>query len=280
MAQFQFIRRLDLTDDLTIDTSLLTAIGQFCGLRALTVYTGDNCSHLQDCLRALIELDIKGRAFHIQLFLSATSPSLLQRLSLFLRDPGTELLVQCISSVPTFVPATLSTLALESNLTFSPRPLTSIMDVVQPALALRTFAAFTFKPRPPLSISDTNIITMLSAWSMLIALRIASDHAYPHRPSSRPARPTALVFPAIVVRAPHLDTLELLEVDLSVTPTPGVLSGPRGGHSLRVLDMASDSLSDWNHADRKACLRAAVVLDRLFPRMELSGMRGKSDAYD
>ena len=116
MAQFQFICRLDLTDDLTIDTSLLTAIGQFCGLHTFTIYTEDNCSHLQDCLHALIELDIKGRASHIQLFLSATSPSLLQRLSLFLCNPGTELLVQCISSIPTFVPAMLSTLALKSFL--------------------------------------------------------------------------------------------------------------------------------------------------------------------
>ncbi|KAM5545032.1 hypothetical protein V8D89_001143 [Ganoderma adspersum] len=280
MASFRALHKLDITEDFIIDTTILAAIGQFHDLHVLSIYISDDCSHLQGCLQALAELHIGGSASHIKSFLTATSPPLLQRLSLrFLRDPDTDLLMQCISSLSTSVPATLSALTLGSALAFSP-PLTSVLDLIQPTLAFRALSDFTFKFQPLPSISDADILTMLAAWPSLTTLHVEHDHIF-RRPSPGPARPSALLFPSIAAQCPHLDTLELPEVELAATPTLDALPRPPPrGHALRALDMAREfdfggtGDVNGNRADKHACMRAAVMLDRLFPRMELPGMRG------
>ena len=278
MAPFRALHRLDITEDFIVHANILAAIGQFHDLRVLSIGISNDCTYLQGCLQALVELHIGGSASHIKSFLTATSPPLLRRLSLrFSRDPITDLLMQCLSSISTSVPLTLSALTLDSALAFTP-PLTSVLDLVQPALAFRALSEFTFTFRPLPSISDADILTMLAAWPTLTTLRIEHDHIFIH-PSPGPVRPTALLFPSIATGYPHLDTLELPEVDLTATPALDALPWPSPrGHDLRALDMAREldfrgiGNVSGNRTDKHACMRAAVMLDRLFPRMELPCM--------
>ena len=272
MPPFQSIRDLDITPRLRADASVLTVIGQFHYLRTLSMRIADDCAHLQGCLQSLTELRIGGRALHIQSFLVATAPPLLQGLALFfMQDPSTEHLMQCISVMLATVPFTLSTLVLESNITLNPT-LASAMDVIQPALVLRSLTSFAFKIKPLPSISDTDLTAMITAWPLLTTLRIPKGH-HPGVASGEQvppgSRPTAAILPAIAARCPHLRSLELPEVDLGSTPALDALPPPLSpAHGLRALDLTSRC------ADRHACMRAAVMLDRLFPRMELPLIRG------
>ncbi|PIL32774.1 hypothetical protein GSI_04891 [Ganoderma sinense ZZ0214-1] len=179
MASFQSLRKLDITEDLIIDTTIHGAIGQFQDLRVLSICVRNDCSHLQGCLQALAELNIGG---HIQSFLTATSPPHLQSLSLrFVHDPDprTETLLQCISAIPTAVPTTLSALTLESELAFNP-PIASVPDLIHPMLVFRALSDFMLKFRLLPSINDADILTMLTAWPTLTTLRIAHDHTFRH----------------------------------------------------------------------------------------------------
>ncbi|KAM5545012.1 hypothetical protein V8D89_001123 [Ganoderma adspersum] len=277
MPPFKALRNLDIAPQLRVDVSVLAVIGQFQHLRTLSArITTADCAHLQGCMLSLTSLKLGGRAPHLQSFLAATAPPLLQHLSLFfMHDPSTERLTQCVSTVLAIVPSTLSSLHLESSAVFDP-VISSAMDVIQPALALRSLTRFTLKFQPLPSVSDADIAAMLAAWPRLTTLRIPNSRhpaaVGPDRDDPPPpgARPTASVLPTIAARAPLLRELVLPEVDLAATqPLDAVLV--REGHGLRVLDLVSSC------GDRHACMRAAVMLDRLFPRMLLPNVRG--DGY-
>ncbi|KAI1781893.1 hypothetical protein LXA43DRAFT_1054125, partial [Ganoderma leucocontextum] len=176
MASFKCLRKLDITPHLTADAPILATISQFQHLHALSVHISADCAHLHGCFQALTELSIGGRAAHIQSFLTATSPPLLRSLSLFfLHDPSTEAVLQCLSVVPSAVPTVLTALALECKLALHPK-IPAVMDVVQPMLAFRALTRFTFSFKPLPSIGDDEIVTMLSAWPALNALRIEHDY--------------------------------------------------------------------------------------------------------
>ncbi|PIL32756.1 hypothetical protein GSI_04871 [Ganoderma sinense ZZ0214-1] len=277
MPRFNALHKLDITPELRINASNLAAIGQFQHLRMLSIrIAAADCTHLQGSLQSLTALRLGGRPLHLQSFLAATAPPHLQDLSLFfLHDPSPERLSQCLPTILATVPSTLSSLHLESSLVFAPA-LTSAMDVVQPALALRALTSFTLKFHPLPSVSDADLTAMLAAWPRLAALRIPNGRhpaAEPRHPAPPRTRPTAGVLPALAARGPLLRELVLPEVDLGATPPLDALPPVTAtvGHGLRVLDLVSRC------GDRHACMRAAVMLDRLFPNMVLPAVRG--DVY-
>ncbi|KAM5545023.1 hypothetical protein V8D89_001134 [Ganoderma adspersum] len=287
MASFESIRELEIASPLTADTTILATISQFRHLQALTIRITDDCTHLQGSLQALVRLKIGGSAAHIQSFLAATSPPLLQRLSiLFFSDSSAQLLMQCMSSLPAYVPTTLSVLDLKSYVAFDPE-IPRLMATVQPALGFSALTRFTLKFRPLPSLSDGDVLAMVSAWPALTTLRVehspdfsrTPSPARPRHPWPRPIRPTARILPLIAARCPNMHTLGLPDIDLAATPMPdalppnsesdSTLPGPR--HPLRVLD-----LEPCECTDRGVCARVAAVIDRLFPCMVLPHLYGRS----
>ncbi|KAM5545026.1 hypothetical protein V8D89_001137 [Ganoderma adspersum] len=272
MAPFKSLRKLDITSWLAMDASMLATIGKFQHLHALSVHIGDDCTRLRGSFQALTELGIGGCATHMQSFLAATSPPLLRSLSLFfLHNPSTEAVMQCLSAMPSAVPKTLTALELECELALHPN-IAATTDVIQPMLAFRALTSFTFRFKPLPPIGDDDIVAMVSTWPALNVLRI-EHHNIITRPAGAeplgppPIRPTARILPVIAMRCPHLDTLELPEIALAVTPTLDSLPSTLGKHPLRVLDLESRC------ADRDACVRAAKLIDRLFPYVVLPELR-------
>ncbi len=268
MPTLKSIQKLDISYRLTVGASVLTTIGQFEHLRTLFIHVIEDCGYLRGRLQALTELTIYGRASNIHSFLRATSPPHLQSLTIaFLHDPNTELVEKCMSALPTLVPRTLSALALESQLDFTPK-LASALALLQPALAFSALTHFSLALVPLPSLSDADVAAMAAAWPALTTLRIAHDHGYAASwraaPAPKPARPTTRVFPIIAARCPRLTALELPEVDLAALDMLPPSSSP-ARHPLRTLKLHSDSKFQF----RDACALTAEMLDRLFPSLVL-----------
>ena len=267
VPSFGSIQKLYITHRLTLDATVLRTIGQFEHLHALSIHIIEDCEHLRGCLQALAELRIYGRATNIQSFLTATSPPNLQSLDMaFLHDPSTDAVLKCLSALPTFVPHTLSALTLQSQLPFTPK-LASVMDLLHPILVFHQLIYFSLALVPLPSVSDNNIASMVSAWPALTTLAIKHDrgnitHWHALRPESqpKPARPTTRAFPIIAAHCPHLRTLELPDVDLTVLDS---LPPERLDHQLRTLYLHSDCKFKFRHE----CTLTAEMLDRLFPSL-------------
>ncbi|KAL1945274.1 hypothetical protein VTO73DRAFT_2125 [Trametes versicolor] len=274
---FKDVRSLVLDGNLTVDRAILA---EFCQLTALeylsvTLYITDGERGLLDfgSFPSLRKACIRGPPDDLARFFAGVSLPALRELSLdFSTDPAEAVLLASVASIFDAVPSGITHLEIKrlrrarwfvprSDEERRPRPHT-LMPIIEPAMRLRALEHvsidFTFLP----SVTDADIARMLDAWPALTDLAI--HYGGRGGDDFEPGRPTAATLLAVATRSPKLVSLTLPDTDMrnAGTVLPAL---PFPEHGLETLFLGSGIRIERD----EQFLRAALLIDRLFPYLRL-----------
>ncbi|EIW53998.1 uncharacterized protein TRAVEDRAFT_66660 [Trametes versicolor FP-101664 SS1] len=274
---FKDVRSLVLDGNLTVDRAIFAGFCQFTALEHLsvTLYITDGERGPLDfgSFPSLRKACIRGPPDDLARFFAGVSLPALRKLSLdFSTDPAEAVLLASVASIFDAVPSGITHLEIKrlrrarwfvprSDEERRPRPHT-LMPIIKPAMRLRALARvsidFTFVP----SVTDADIARMLEAWPALTELAI--HYGGRGDDDFELGRPTAATLLAVATRSPKLVSLTLPDTDLrnagSVLPAL-----PFPEHGLETLFLGSGIRIKRD----EQFLRAALLIDRLFPYLRL-----------
>lgn len=274
---FKDVRSLVLDGNLTVNRAILAGFCQLTALEHLsvTLYITDGERGLLDfgSFPSLRKACIRGPPDDLARFFAGVSLPALRELSLdFSTDPAEAVLLASVASIFDAVPSGITHLELKrlrraswftprSDEERRPRPHT-LMPIIEPAMRLRALARvsidFTFLP----SVTDADIERMLEAWPELTELAI--HYGGRGGEDFEPGRPTAATLLSVATRSPKLVSLTLPDTDLrnAGTVLPAL---PFPEHGLETLFLGSGIRIERD----EQFLRAALLIDRLFPYLRL-----------
>ena len=258
LKTFKLPPTLDLTASMLLDISEVSTL-EFLSARVNLRHGDENM--LRGRFLSLTRLKLMGSASGLASFLQATSPPLLTALSLrFTSNSERSTLLAFIASTVAAVPNTLKRLSLAWDSAHNQPPLEALMDVIEPALALRSLTKFVARVPTVHSVDDNDIERMVTAWPDLSKLRIV--RSIPSRGPVDDGHLTWRVFLHHAERCPDLTCIELPDVSFDNVPDEAFVP-PITGHGLQELEF-------WSRdRDTQTCLRMAILLDKLFPHLEL-----------
>ncbi|KAI1785850.1 hypothetical protein LXA43DRAFT_100386 [Ganoderma leucocontextum] len=270
LPRFTQMEQLYLSDRFPFDEELLLLLVNFRNLTDLKVSvmlrdsTDSAPLDLTDGFQNLTTLNLSGQPAHLARFMLACSMPRLSDLSLWLDSHRADGLDISLASICRHIgPHTLTHFEIQvENFLRPPR---FLMNFLEPLLPFANLEQVVFHVAD-LPLRDQDLVRISRAWPKLRMLRLKHSHVTLSDPDREPGsveRPTLQGLVELARRCPHLGCLCIPELDASVLPQLDTV--PLMGHG--PLDLCMQNLVGAE--DEETQLDVAVILDRLFPRLEL-----------
>ncbi|KAM5544999.1 hypothetical protein V8D89_001110 [Ganoderma adspersum] len=262
--------RLCFSPDMRVEREYLMCLSLFTQLEEL--YLDDHLTFDEDLLAVLHGLRILTH-LKISILLHDPPPSaqldLPDDLSIWFGSHRPDGLDASLTSICRHIcPHTLTHVTVQLNVDFV-HPPRFLVSLIKPLLPFPHLEELVFRLADYLPLRDEDLARVSRAWPSLRALLLIQSSAALADPDRQPGgivRPTLAGLVELARGCPHLAELCIPELDVSVGPGQlDVDSVPLMGHG--PLDLCIQNLVGAEEEETQ--LRIAVVLNRLFPCLEL-----------
>ena len=271
LPRFTLMEELYLADHLAFDEDLLPTLTHLKRLAHLkiAIQLRDPPESAQlvltDKFEKLTRLDLCGPPAHLARFIVASSMPELEDLFIWFRSHRPDGLDISLTSICRHIgPHTLTRFRVQLNsFVHSPR---FLMRLVEPLLPFTNLEEVVFTLEDYLPLRDEDLARISRAWPKLRVLRLDQSSTALADPDRRPGsieRPTLEGLIELARGCPQL--AELCIPELYASTLPQLDNVPLMGHG--PLDLCIQNLVGAEEVETQ--FDVAVVLDRLFPRLDL-----------
>ncbi|PIL32753.1 hypothetical protein GSI_04868 [Ganoderma sinense ZZ0214-1] len=271
LSRFTQLEELYLNDHLVLDEDLLFMLNGLKNIRFLKIpilLRGPPEStqvHLPYEFHNLTGLDLCGPPAHLARFIVASSMPRLNDLSIWFGPHHSDGIETYLTSICRHIgPHTLAHFTAQlSSFVHAPQLL---MRLLEPLLPFAQLEEVVVRQADSLPLRDEDLARISHAWPKLRMLRFDQSTTALEDPDRQPgstARSTLAGLVDLARGCPHLTELCIPELDASVLPP--IAGVPLMGHG--PLDLCIENLVGAE--DEETQLDVAVILDRLFPCLDL-----------
>ncbi|KAM5545035.1 hypothetical protein V8D89_001146, partial [Ganoderma adspersum] len=219
--------------------------------------------NLQGCLQELTTLNLRGSAPHLaRLILSCSMPRL-TRICLWVASHLESFPIALASICRHIGPHTLTSFRAHV-LTPQHGPPPFLQTILHPLLSFINLEELEFFFAEHAPLRDEDLVRFVRAWPKLRMLVLQQHEARRRMPETLVPRPTLFGLVEVARGWPRLDRLCIPDLDVIAIPHRDLL--PLLGHDLSYLCIQNV----FGALDEDRQLNVALLLDRLFPRLNLN----------